>query len=442
MKGLQHTDRVEAYTQYYPTVDRMFVEANSNSTEIIDAVPALAKVKPYFLSHFPFMGKTYVCSGTFKVFNNENSRPYIGVLIRDTVSGDLAGYRTSGKHFLPVHESVTDTEYGSASWVGKYAYLIVAGEDWGVTADPTGFDHMCIGRFTDRYYFRPNGIRWGDRFAKVELDPSLSTMNESFTITDNSSAGCCFGSCKVSAFPSVKNARGKSVTINANAYSLNPIYEIEKVEWCWTGATETITVGGDTITQPKADKVTKTSINTILFDSYGTKTVTIRVFLAKDGECGCGCGDNSCCVVKDFVIEVQPSTSSVCINGSIGSGSGSAGGGVAVPTTNNYKLFYSYTDATVATQDVIKTMTTEVGTVTFGTAINIDDTAAVEAAVVDVLDTHGIAYTSITVDYSPAANDGETAVLGIIVMGADKELISLGTNLDGVTTETATFSVI
>lgn len=435
MKGLQHTDRVEAYTQYYPTVDRMFVEANSNSTEIIDAVPALAKVKPYFLSHFPFMGKTYVCSGTFKVFNNENSRPYIGVLIRDTVSGDLAGYRTSGKHFLPVHESVTDTEYGSASWVGKYAYLIVVGEDWGVTADPTGFDHICIGRFTDRYYFRPNGIRWGDRFAKVELDPSLSTLNASFTITDNTSAGCCFGSCKVSAFPSVKNARGKSVTINANAYSLNPIYEIEKIEWCWTGATETITVGGDTITQPKADKVTKTSINTIVFDSYGSKTVTIRVFLAKDGECGCGCGDSACCVVKEFVLDVQPAAVNVCLPGSGTSGTG-------VPAANNLKIFQTYTDTKIAIADKVMGITTSTGAVLFPTAVTISNTSALQTAIETLLTSESISFGHVTVDYLAAGADGGTAVVGVIVTDCDDALVSMEIEIDGATPLSATFDIV
>jgi len=434
MKGLQHTDRVEAYTQYYPTVDRMFVEANSNSTEIIDAVPALAKVKPYFLSHFPFMGKTYVCSGTFKVFN-EATNPYIGVLIRDTVSGDLAGYRTSGKHFLPVHESVTDTEYASASWVGKYAYLVVVGEDWGVTADPTGFDAMCIGRFTDRYYFRPNGIRWGDRFAKVELDPSLSTMNESFTITDNTSAGCCFGSCKVSAYPSVKNARGKSVTINANAYSLNPIYEIEKIEWCWTGATETITVGGDTITQPKADKVTKTPINTIVFDSYGSKTVTIRVFLAKDGECGCGCGDGACCVVKEFVVDVQPSAISICNPGSGTSGTG-------VPTTNTYRVFETYYDTMVSVKDMVLGITTSAGPILFPTAINIIDVSALQTAIETLLDNENIAYGAVSVSYSAAQNDGETATIGLFITDCDDALVSLEISIDSTTPLSANFDII
>jgi len=434
MKGLQHTDRVEAYTQYYPTVDRMFVEANSNSTEIIDAVPALAKVKPYFLSHFPFMGKTYVCSGTFKVFN-EATNPYIGVLIRDTVSGDLAGYRTSGKHFLPVHESVTDTEYASASWVGKYAYLVVVGEDWGVTADPTGFDAMCIGRFTDRYYFRPNGIRWGDRFAKVELDPSLSTMNVSITITDNTSAGCCFGSCKVSAFPSVKNARGKSVTINANAYSLNPIYEIEKIEWCWTGATETITVGGDTITQPKADKVTKTSINTIIFDSYGSKTVTIRVFLAKDGECGCGCGDSACCVVKEFVLDVQPATVNVCLPGSGTSGTG-------VPAVNTLKIFHSYTDPKTAVADKVLGITTSTGAVLFPTTVDISNTSGLQTAIETLLTSEGISFGDVTVDYVAATADGDTAVVGVIVTDCDDALVSMEVTIDGAIPLSATFDIV
>lgn len=421
MKGLQHTDRVEAYAQCYPTADRMFVEANSNSTEIVAQVPELKLVKPYFLSHFPFMGKNYVCSGTFNIFDADG-KPYLGVLMRDTVSGDLAGYRTSGQHYLPVHESVTDNDYESISWVGKTAYLIVDGDEWGVTPTPMQSTHIAIGRFVERYHFRPNGIKWGDRFARVELDPSLSAMNDNITITENVGSGCCFGECKVTAYPRVKNARGKMVTLIANAFAINPIYDITRIEWCWTGATETITVGGQTITQPKADAWGKSQEQTIPFDAYGSTTVTVRVFLKKDGNCGCGCGDGSCCVIKELTVDVQPNAAMVCLDGS---------GGSTVTLDNDYQIVYSYKDNAVATAETVTGITTSAGAAVFTSPVDMNDTVALKTEIETVLDGQSVAYGAVSVTYVPAANDGENALLSVTITGVDGTIDSIEMVVNG-----------
>lgn len=423
MKGLQHTDRVEAYAQSYPTSDRIFVEANANSTEIIAQVPELNMVKPYFLSHFPFMGKNYVCSGTMQVFNAETS-PYIGILMRDTVPGDLAGYRTSGKHYLPVHTSVTENDYESISWVGKTAFLVVEGDDWGVTPTPLGLSAICIGRFVERYTFRPNGIKWGDRFAKVELDPGLAANNEPITVTANTSGSCCFGDCKVTAFPRVKNAHGKLVTIAANAFAFNPIYDITRIEWCWSGQEETITSGGNTITQPKADAWGSSDTQTIKFDDYGEHTVTIRVFLSKDGGCGCGCGDSSCCVVKELIVDVQPNAAYVCIPGSSSSG----GGGTGVTDGNTWSLFASYKDNDLLVPDTISSMKISGTGYAFAGGISVSDTSNVSDAIETVLNAQGVTFGSITVNFSAAGAIGEHAVLNVLVTGVDTAF-----TLDGMT---------
>lgn len=418
MKGLQHTDRVEAYAQSYPTSDRIFVEANANSTEIIAQVPALNLVKPYFLSHFPFMGKNYVCSGTFQIFDAE-THPYLGVLMRDTVSGDLAGYRTSGKHYLPVHETVTVNDHESIDWVGKTAYLIVDGDEWGVTPTPMQSTAIIIGRFVERYHFRPNGIKWGDRFAKVELDPGLASANSPITVPENVGSGCCFGECKVTAYPRVENARGKMVTLNANAFAINPIYDITRIEWCWTGTTETVTVGGQTITQPKADAWGKSQKQTIPFNSYGTKTVTVRVFLAKDGNCGCGCGDGNCCVIKELTVEVQPNAATVCLDT------------VGDETLKSYSLFYSYTDTAVATVDEVVGFTVAGTAYTFPSPVPMTSSAlptAIESLITSIQGNVG----SVSVNYSKGFNDGDKSTLAITIIDIDRTLDTLEVLVDTV----------
>lgn len=427
MKGLQHTDRVEAYAQYYPTADRVFMEANANSTEIIAQVPELNMVKPYFLSHFPFRGKNYVCSSTFQVFDAD-SFPYVGVLMRDTVSGDLAAYRTSGKHYLPVHKSVTENDYESVSWVGKHAFLIVDGDDWGVTSNPGPANAIVIGRFVERYQFRPNGIKWGDRFVKVELDPALASANNPITVTPNASGSCCFGECIVTAYPRVKNGKGKIVTLAANAFSVNPIYSISHVEWNWTGNTETVTVNGQTVDKLVADGKGKDT-QTIIFDSYGTKTVTLTVYLEKDGNCGCGCGDNACCIKKEFTIDVQPTSAMVCFD-TVGN---------EMPKT--YKLFYAYTDSDAGALDYVAGINIAGQLYEFPSPIKMIDTGIIENAIKDVFTSIDATVTSVSVDYSQVSNDGETAVLAVNIIGIDRTLDSLAVTIDS-SSQVAPFELV
>lgn len=423
----QHTDRKSVFASLYPTVDRMFVSANAGGVEDIGGgVPAAKFLKPYFLSHYTFEGNVWACSGTFKLFNSE-SNPYVGVLIRDTPIGKASTYRITGKHYLPVHTSATETKTESTSWNGKVAWLIVEGTEWGVVADPMGKAAIAIGRIQEGYHFRPNGIKWGDRFVKVELDPSLATINKPVTEVAATSDSCCFGDCKVTAYPEVVSRHGLAITVDVNAFAVNPIYAISKIEWCYTGATEIITLpDGSTFTRPKADHKGLDHRRVLRFKEYGDHTVTLRITLAKDGSCGCGCGDEGCCITKTLLVNASLTSATICIDSN---GSGEVGVGTVV--LNDWICTATYKDLNILTIDKVVGIVTSSGTYTFATSIDANDSAGLSAAITAVLATGPTPTVSVT--YAGASVDGANSTLEVTVTGTDATLVSLQMVNDGAT---------
>ena len=427
--GLQHTERVKVGAQYYPTADRMLLELSPNYREIIAAAPTARYAKPYFLSHYSYMGHTYICSGTFQLFNAD-SKPFIGILKRDTAPGDKNPYITSGKTWLPLDTSVAVGEFESQiSLIGKYAYLITEGENWAVTDDLNGKTGIVIGIFISGWNFRPNGITWWDRFVKVELDPSLSSLNSPVTVEPNTGDTCCFGDCIVTAYPIVETSARKSVHIRANAFSLNPLYDITRIEWNYTGTTETIT-------KPKTELWGPEQCQTIMFDNFGTYTITLRVFLGKNGECNCGCGEAGvCCIIRDFDVVVSPDASFICESTS----------GV-VDAEYTYKVDHIYVDASIATADKIEGITLGSGAVAFTAHITLStaNEGAIATAIEDVITAANGSYQSVSVLYMPAQHNNDNARLVITVTGlvSTVTLVSAQLSINNGATVDVDFTVI
>lgn len=435
--GLQHTERVKVGAQYYPTADRMLLELSPNYREVIAAAPTARYAKPYFLSHYSHMGRTYICSGTIQLFNAD-SKPYMGILTRDTAPGDKNPYITSGKAWLPLDTSVEVGEFESQiSLIGKYAYLITEGESWAVTDDLDGKTGIVIGVFISGWNFRPNGITWWDRFVKVDIDPSLSSLNSPVTVEPNTGDTCCFGDCIVTAYPIVETSARKSVLVRANAFSLNPLYDITRIEWNYTGATETITKpNGQTVTQPKTELYGPEQCQTILFDNFGTYPITLRVFLGKNGECNCGCGEASgCCIIKEFDVVVSPDASFIC-ESTLG----------VVDAEYTYGIDYTYVDAAIATADKIEGITLGTGAEAFTAPITLStaNEGAIATATEDIITAANGSYQTVTVYYMPAQHNNDNARLLITVTGlvSNVTLVSAQLSINNGATVDVNFTVV
>lgn len=437
MKGLQHTDRLAAYTFNYPSMGNVCVDANpARNGDIVATVPALAYVKPYFLSHFQQGFRTYVCSSTFKVFD-EGGKPYIGLLIQDSVCGERAGYRTEGDHYLPVHTSVETGRYASTEWVGKIAYLITLGDNWGITDDGAALGAIAVGTFKDRWQFRPNAIGWGARFVQVSLNPSLRTMNSPVTITASGSGdgSCCFGACTIEAYPEVTNAHGLFVEVDVNAFATNPLYEISLIQLNYTGATETVIIDGSPVVQPKTELVSTGSGHfRIPFDAVGlAQTVTMRVFSTKIDGSGCSCGDGQCCSVFELEVDVTANTGIVCTPAT-----------APTPTTNDWRLFDLYTDPLIATGDRAMGITLGGNATVFGTPIALSNTTGLQAAIETALGVAGFSYNTVSVTFSLAPANAGKSLLEIIVTNVNLGAVldSLQVSIDNAATTDVVFAIV
>jgi hypothetical protein len=401
---MRYFDRYAARAENYPTAEKMFVGSETDRTINVVA-PQKNLVKPYFLSHYDYRANTVICSGNIMLIDAATN-PFAGIMINDTYCGKGTYARIQGTTFMPVHESVTIGQRASrTAWKGKTAYLVCEGENWGVTDDLGGSTGIAIGRFLSGIDFRPNNIGWGDRFAKVYLDPSMAGQNSPVVITENTTS-CCFGGCVATAYPEVILAKGKSITVNTNAFALNPGFQIESIQWAWDGTTEDVLDNdGNVVTQPKTNFEGVEQEHTIHFDDYGTYTLTLRIRLSKiDSESECGCGESVCCIIKELSIVVTANSAIFCDPNP-----------APAPVATTYQIVHVYVDADVSDLDNATHLVLGSGAVSLGSAINFASASSLQSAIEGVLDTATIAYGSVSVNYTVGAADGDTSTLVITI---------------------------
>ncbi len=427
MKSLNHTNRIAAFAQDYPTHGRMRIDANAaRNGQVMLPAPALNLAKPYFLSHFQQGNCSYVVSGTMRVISPE-ANPYLGILTQDTVSGQRAVYETEGDFYLPVHSSVVVGRYTSqANWVGKTAYLITIGDDWGITHDSTADGAIAVGTFKNGWDFRQNGIGWGSRFVHVTLQSSLRAGNHPVTVLPSvGECGCCFSECRVEAYPEVKAQHGLFIEFEINPFSANPLFEVSRVELNYTGQTETVIVDGTPITRPRTDLFTQGSgYFKVPFEETGTATITARVYVQKIDEAGCSCGTNGCCETFTFTVEVSDDSGFVCTPAT-----------PPAPTTNDWRILKVYADADVSAIDTTDKIKFGGISYDFTSPIGFDEPNDIEVAITEILTAQGVAFGAVTVTTEIGATDGDNTTLEVIItdVNAAVTIESLRASINGTT---------
>lgn len=407
------TDRSAVNAHNFPTADRLFVDMEIEG--ITATVLPSNMAKPYKYSHYKYMGREYICSGTMRLFDNAG-KPFLGILSADTVCGEQGLYRTEGTCYLPVHKSVQTTRKESNSWKGKLAYLITDDgngdtDSWGVTdVAPTGdIKGIVVGRFVESIQFRPNGITWGSRFVMVDIEEEYSTLNSPTVTMPSVSTDCCFGDCDIVAFPEIVFREGRLVDINANAFAENPLFQISKTKWVYTDDS-----GVKSRFLPNESFVFELSSY-----SYNISLKLEATPQLEGSGASCESCSSNCCATVPFTVRTTPYVEPVC---------------VPSPTFQNFKLNITYPVTTVATTRKFKTVLFDDSAqydihpvIVVSTANETDIADAIKAAIfANGFTTTGV---YVTVSEAPANNRNET--VSVIVSNTKADLASLVVNVDG-----------
>jgi hypothetical protein len=128
----------------------------------------------------------------------------------------------------------------------------------------------------------------------------------------------------------------------------------------------------------------------------------------------------------------------VCFPSSGSSGSGVGGVGIV----KSFSLFHSYTDANASSDDGLASITTSSGLITLS-PILVFGSGTFAQDLEDELVAQGLTVGGVTVNYVAAANDGDTAVINIVVSDVTGGTVdSVGFSKNGTVAGSATFNEI